>query len=194
MNSLYWENEPDLEGLRRAYGLMSTNPARAIGELEALADRGSAASMAYLGEAYQTGNCVDRNFSKSEYWYIRASESGSVIASYLLGRIYLEKGEYTKAEKVFQLGQSKGYMPSIHQLGRMHWKALGVPKDLNKARRYFEDAANAGYVFARRDLAFLLMSSKGNLIQFFKGLWFFAVSFIELIHVFITDPTRERLR
>jgi hypothetical protein len=59
VNELYWEGEPDLPELHDAYGLMATDPVRAVAQLTDLAERGSLMSMVYLAEAYEKGTCVN---------------------------------------------------------------------------------------------------------------------------------------
>jgi uncharacterized protein len=84
-----WENEPSLEQLRHAYALLTKEPIQALEQLRELAGRGSVMSMVYIANAHRRGRGVDRDLPRAKEWYSKASERGSALASYELGRIHL---------------------------------------------------------------------------------------------------------
>jgi TPR repeat protein len=94
-----WDSEPDLEQLHKAYGLLSTDPEQALVKLRILADRGSLMSMVYIANAYRNGIGVKVDIPQSEYWYTLAANGGSALASYELGRMFLDRNAYSKAEE-----------------------------------------------------------------------------------------------
>jgi TPR repeat protein len=194
VDELYWQGEPDLRELHHAYGLMATDPARAVAKLTDLAERGSLMSMVYLADAYKKGTGVNVDVEKADELYDRAAKGGSVVALYHLGRGYLDKGQLSKAKEPFKISADKGYLPSVGQLGRMYAKGIGVPEDVNTGREYLERASGEGYVFPKRDLALLLMRGKfGNLARI-RGAWLFLVAIKDVFVVIFTDPSREHLR
>jgi uncharacterized protein len=194
MDELHWQGEPDLTELHHAYGLMMTDPARAIAKLTELAERGSPMSMVYLAEAYKKGTGVDVDVVKADELYDRAAKAGSVIALYNVGLDHLDKSQFSKAEEAFKISADKGYLASVRQLGKMYAKGIGVPEDVNTGREYLERASRAGYVFAKRDLALLLLRGKfGNLARI-RGGWLFLVAIKDVFVVIFTDPSREHLR
>jgi TPR repeat protein len=194
VNELYWQGEPDLTALHDAHGLLATDPQRAITKLTDLAERGSLMSMVYLAEACKSGAGTSVDAERAEEWYERAARGGSVLATYHLGRIYLNRMDFPRAEEAFRAGENKGYMPSAHQLGRMLAGGIGVPKNVNAGREHLERASRGGYVFAKRDLALLLLSGQFGVLAALRGAWLFMVSMKDLIVEIFTDPTRERLR
>ena len=57
-----WDQEPDLDELRRLMDMQATDPAQALGGLEELAGRGSTMSMVYLAHAYRNGIGVNVDY------------------------------------------------------------------------------------------------------------------------------------
>jgi uncharacterized protein len=194
VNELYWQDEPDLTELHHARGLMATDPAQAVAKLTDLAERGSLMSMVYLAEAYKNGTGVNVDIEKADDLYDRAAKGGSVLALYHVGRGYLDKGQFSKAQELFKISADKGYLPSVGQLGKMYVKGLGVPEDVITGREYLERASTAGYVFAKRDLAFLLMRGKFGYLARIRGAWLFLIGIKDVFVVIFTDPSREHLR
>lgn len=163
------ENEPDLTRLNEAHGLLETDPARAVKELQSLAELGSLSSMLYLGWAYQKGTGVDVDTKQAEIWFRRAYEKGSKLAIYYLGHLYLGQQEYSKAQEVFAVGASMDYAPAIYCLGQMYVDGAGVSKQPDKARALLEQATALGHIFAKRSLAKLLMSGQFGFFSIFRG-------------------------
>ena len=78
MESLNWEDEPDLYELRKLHALLLRNPPHALVGLERLAKRGSLASALYLAGFYMRDGC---DASKAKYWYSKAHDKGYPLAS-----------------------------------------------------------------------------------------------------------------
>ena len=53
-----------------------------------------------------------------------------------------------------------GYLPAIYQAAKMHQAGEGVPASLPDAIGLLQQAEARGHVFARRDLATLMVSGK----------------------------------
>ncbi len=61
-----------------------------------------------------------------------------------------------EAKAWFEIGASKGYAPSVLNLGLLYETgAQGIPKDIEKARAYYTRAANLGNAYAQKRLAAL---------------------------------------
>jgi TPR repeat protein len=67
-----WADEPDLDRLRSAYALQSSDPKRALAEFQALADIGSVMSLNYIAYIFEIGRGVPRDLAKAEEYYQRA--------------------------------------------------------------------------------------------------------------------------
>ena len=189
-----WDDEPDMQLLSRLHEMLSTNPAAALSGLKELASRGSRMSMNYIGEAYRKGLGTPIDISQSTEWYRRATEAGSVRASYEVGRNYLDIQDFGKALDAFSLGVAKEYSPSLNMLGTMHMEGSGVPVDLGKARELFERAASQGHFFSKRHLAYLLMKGKFGFWRRPKGVLLLLSAMKDMFMVVLRDPLSDRLR
>src|SRR5579863_4214290 len=170
MNEIQWEAEPDLDGLRQAYGLMRTDPSAAITRLEALAARGSVASMLYLAGGYRNGEQLNRDIEKAKYWYQQADQRGFGPAAYMLGVLHLELGEYAAALASLVRGTEEQYPPAMYRLATMYRDGVGVKKDLGRYREYLELAVLKGHIFAKRDLGALLTRGAFGIRASLRGL------------------------
>lgn len=124
-----------------------------------------------LGWMWQTGTGTPKNLQEAEKWYRAATCAESGQAEFFLGSLFREKGEREKALRTFEESARKGYLPAIYHLGRMYMFGRGgVLKDETKAREYIEQAAQRGHLFARRDVAYQMMSGARGVRQMPLGL------------------------
>jgi len=75
----------------------------------------------------------------------------------------LNRGEFQAAIKQFRPLVLEGYAPAQYQMGIVHQKGYGVPKDGMKALALFELAAKQNYSDAQFELA--LIYSEGKLVK-----------------------------
>ena len=167
MESLNWGNEPDLDQLRKLHAQLSKNPRDALPGLEALGERGSVASALYLADYYIKQPFADE--SKARYWYSKAHDKGYPQASYMLGRIYSDSLEYDLAFSAFSKGAEKGYLPAIYRLAKMYQRGEAVPQNISEYRRLLEIAHSKGHIFAKRDLAALLLTGEFGIASAIRG-------------------------
>ncbi len=158
----YEKGEQELAVVRPLITRQKEEPEIVFRELHRLAECGSAYAMLYLGQAYKQGcgTGVDRGRAKS--WYRRALDKGSLgvqrYGAYQLGWLFLEEGRYHEARDTFQTGADQGYGPCIHRLADMMRRGQGGARDLPRARALYEQAVDAGQVFALGDLGTLMIS------------------------------------
>jgi uncharacterized protein len=189
-----WNDEPDISELRRLHGELSTNPEQAVAGLKALAGRGSAMSMVYVANAYRKGVGAPIDLQQSTEWYRRAAAAGSIPASYELGRNLLEAKQYDEARTAFATGVAQEYSPSMNVLAGMYMSGDGVPINLQEARRLLESAASQGHVFAKRNLASLLMKGHFGILQVPRGVFLFLSGLGDLVRLAPRDRLNDRLR
>jgi TPR repeat protein len=189
MDSINWTREPDRKALIHAFNLLSRDPEEALVELKALADRGSIASMLYIAHTYRK---LKRDLPQSNEWFRRAMNAGSPLGSYELARNYRNARNYAQALEILKVGDANDYAPSIHLLGVMYWKGVGVDKDIDKARKLFERASALGHVYAKRNLGTLLIKGHYGPRQAFRGLTLWAHA-IKDAWVLSGDPTDDRV-
>ena len=187
--------EPDMDRLISAYRLLQTEPGpKVFRELEELAELGSLSSMVYLGCAYQHGMGTEKDMSAAETWFRRGYDSGSKLALYYLGHLYLAKKEYDNAEVVFVSGMKINYSPAIFCLGCMYLEGTGVIKQPDQARILFEKASGLGHVFAKRFLAKMYLSGRYGIFFFLKGVLLLVGAMKDFLVIAKSDPDSDLLR
>ena len=134
------------------------------------ADRGLAEPKYFLGEAYETGRGVRRNYEVAASWYSRAVDQGSQISAYRLGLLLYEgkiravgkfgKKQSAKAAHMAEVrdmfrmaGEGvSGHPMGAYMAGVMAEKGQGGPKNLTEARKWYETAVRLGFEKAKIDL------------------------------------------
>jgi TPR repeat protein len=174
MHSIRWQEEPDLEEYGRLYaGIMSgieSDIEHALIGFEALAARGSDASMFCLAWAYSTGGASrPKDLHKASYWYALAEQKGYATASYFLGVLRSELKDYREAFAAISRGAARGYLPAIYRLAWMFREGFGTAPDIDRCRTLLEKAASRGHLFAKRDLAGLLIGGRYGPRQAVRG-------------------------
>ena len=164
-------NDPYLSEFRQACDLEKSDPARYFEALRGLAEKGSVNAMVQLGFAYYQGIGTAINLAESERWYRRAwMEGQSLHAIYWVAYLCWHQGEYSKAYEAATIGAAANEVRCMYWLGRMYLEGVGVGRDRHKARAVYEDASNLGNLFARRDLAWMLMAGGFGLRSRIRGL------------------------
>ena len=164
-------NDPYLSEFRQACDLEKSDPVRYFEALQALAEKGSVNAMVQLGFAYYQGIGTTIDLTESERWYRRAwMEGQSLHAIYWVAYLCWYQAKYEKAYEAATIGAAANEVRCMYWLGRMYLEGVGVGRDRHKARAVYEDASNLGNLFARRDLAWMLMSGGFGLRSRIRGL------------------------
>lgn len=91
-----------------------------IQELKTLAEGGDAKSQKNLGNAYQDGLGVKKDYVKAVEWYQKAAEQGYAEAQCILGAHYVQgKGveqDYVKAVDWYRKAAEQGYEKAKQRL------------------------------------------------------------------------------
>jgi uncharacterized protein len=187
-----WSREPDTVELRNAYTLLGSNFYDARRTLEQLAERGSVASMLYLGDAYTSGRYGSKNLLEAKKWYERAESKEWKPASYRLGRIYFSLADYASALEAFARGADKRYPPAVYRLGMMYIDGLGTSKNLDQGRTLLAAAITDGHLFAKRDLAGLYIKGKFGLLNIPKGVMMLLSLMLEMVAITVRRGWRDQ--
>lgn len=112
--------------------------------LKSLAGRGVPKAMVMLGQLYERGLGVDKDFDQARAWYQKAVDSGSAAGYSMMGFLY-EKGfgvdqSYHIAidyyNKAIQMGDAK----AMAKLGWLYEQGAGVDESLKTAKKLYEDS------------------------------------------------------
>jgi len=131
-------------------------PEAAFALMAGEAEKGSAAAMLTLGQFYEQGVGIARNYSKALEWYEKAAKAGQAEGFYNLGVCY-EIGmgaaaDAAKALQNFQRAADMGLPIAMNKLASMFISGNGAARDTAKGISWLDKAANAGVAAAANDL------------------------------------------
>ncbi len=147
--------------------------------LVAAAESGDPKALFQLGMRYSEGNGVKRDMAASAEWFSRAAELGFAPAQYSIGSLH-EKGigverDVDRAAGFYEQAAMQGNARAMHNLAVI--AATGNPSgaspDMDKAVKWFTDAANFGIKDSQFNLGILYGQGLGvpqNLSESYK--WF----------------------
>jgi TPR repeat protein len=160
---------------------------------ESLANKGYVSYQLFVGWMYAQAIGTDQDDNKALYWYKLAADNGAREGIFYCGYVYLEKREYQKSNKYFEIAGSQNYSPAIYRLAVAYDLGLGVDKDTDKATDYYLRASSLGHVFAKREIAVRYFRSR-NMLNKVKGLALFLHSVFRLISVSINNLYADELK
>ena len=131
--------------------------AEALQRYRKLADAAGAAAQTKLGDMYQHGLGVARDYPQALPWYRKAADQGDPAAEAALGTFYRDgravERDPAAALQWFRVAADAGYAPAQMMIGSMYAGGQGVGKDCAAARPWFEKAAALGNGAARAWIA-----------------------------------------
>ncbi|RXJ98180.1 hypothetical protein CRU98_10485 [Arcobacter sp. CECT 8986] len=95
--------------------------------------------MNLLGVFYKNGYGVKKDINKAVE-YFKPIARYNKYAAYHLAEFYNDKKEYKKAKEYYEISAKKGKASAQIELGILYEKGHGVPKDVEKAVLYYQDA------------------------------------------------------
>jgi hypothetical protein len=116
------------------------------------ADAGIPNSQYMLGLLYHDGLGVKQDIGNAIDLYKEAMEQGHAEAANNLGNIFLNAEEYSQAFLYFQRAFEKESAAGAFNLGYLYKNGLGVKKNKDFAKQYFEIALQRGFESAKEQL------------------------------------------
>jgi hypothetical protein len=142
-----------------------SNPVPNVAVLKQQAESGDIVAQRELGEVYDFGRGVRRDYAEAAKWYQMAAEHGDAIAQNNLGSFYqygLDVAtNYTQAVALYKQSAAQGFMSAQSNLGYMYDYGLGVPVDKAAAISWYRRAADQGYPDAMLNLGVSYMTGEG---------------------------------
>ncbi|HBK82066.1 MAG TPA: hypothetical protein DDZ41_00460, partial [Flavobacterium sp.] len=103
-----------------------------------------------LGEMYEYGFGVQKNFDEAVKWYQKSVEHGCAKSQYALGSMYdLGFGVDKDSQKAFELqykSAEQGYIKAQYWIGLVFDKGIYTETNFEKAAYWYEKAANQGHL------------------------------------------------
>lgn len=161
---------------------------------QTLAEQGNAQAQLILAGMLADGIGTVPDRDKSEILYERAAQNGSPQAQHHLGYICYQRNDYSGACSWYQSSASHGYLPALWRLAWLYRQGKGVLRDDSRAYELYEQAAHGGHVFAKRDLALMLLKGHKGIAQAFRGLALLFECIFDGIRIASRSDRDERLR
>jgi TPR repeat protein len=193
MEKKEWNTEPDVAALEHAATL---NFAEAEVAFKLLIDRGSVLSMVNLGTRYEfrPKGHGGPDLVQSEYWYRKAIDSGSAVATLPVGYFYLRQKRNDKAREIFSIGVDRGYAPSMVRLAHLYANGIDVEKDDAKVDALLTRASSLGNHWAKISIAERYMNADGNYLKVVKGIYLLCIAAIPFRFDRKYRPWSEKLK
>ena len=136
-----------------------------IAALREFAEAGNAASQNELGERYENGRGVGRDYTVAVSWYRQSANQRYARGQNNLGRMFgLGRGvSQSDAESVrwYRLSAEQGYATAQSNLGSMYRAGLGVSQDYEAALWWYRRAADQGHAGGQASLGWMYENGRG---------------------------------
>ena len=127
-----------------------------VTDLQVLAERGVAGAQAELGERFEAGRGVERDYGEAVTWYRRAAEQGHAQGQSGLGAMYgTGRGvseDDAEAVRWFRRAAEQGLAVAQFHLAAHYAAGIGVPRSDVEAVRWYRLAADQGHAGAQHNL------------------------------------------
>lgn len=137
-------------------------PEAAFALVSGEAEKGNAAAMLTLGQFFEQGVGVARNYGKALEWYNKAAQAGQPGGYYNVGVCY-EIGmgtapDMTRAVQSFNKAAELGLAQAMYKLSAVYISGSGVSQDMSKGVSWLAKAADAGLAQAANELGLVYLS------------------------------------
>jgi uncharacterized protein len=153
------------------------NDAKAFEWIMKAAEQGHIQAQFNTGMMYGRGEGVPQNDEKALTWVLKSAEHGGANIQCELGTKYIAVGNYEKALEYYTKAANLGSPYALLNIGEMHLKGNGVPKDneialdfyskafemfgtdqkQTKVTEWYKNAADKGFSDAKVKLAFIFL-------------------------------------
>ncbi|MDQ9091706.1 tetratricopeptide repeat protein [Pseudoalteromonas haloplanktis] len=149
-------------------GILAANEGQfeeALKEFRYLADKGYAPGIYELGQLYEGGFGVTRDYHKAAELYQQGVKKQHVDSMFALAVLYQEgkgvKLDKQMSVKLFKQAAEKNMPAAQFNLGVMYANGDGVAQDYKEAMRWYEKAAGNNYTLAQFNMALMYFEGHG---------------------------------
>lgn len=127
---------------------IKAEPKNALYWIEQSALHDYALAQLKLGEMYEKGHVVTRDYALAFKWYEQAAQQGVCEAQYALAVMYQRgrgvRQNEQKAVHWFMMAAQQGHAMALYSLGHIYQQGRYVEKDLSKAKEFYGLACDNG--------------------------------------------------
>jgi len=144
-----FDADPFKDELMSAIRLHDASPDEGFARLLDFANRGSLYSTHYVAWSYAMGAGVPKDRDQAQAWYRRAYERGSDRGLLEYGAYLVSGGQNDEAEKVYEAGWQRGFVPAVYRLIRLRLRPTLPLAERLAWKPSLEWAVEAGHPAAR---------------------------------------------
>jgi TPR repeat protein len=144
-----FDADPFTDELMSAIRLHAASPEEGFVQLLDFANRGSLYSTNYVAWSYAVGTGVPKDLDQAQAWYRRAYEGGSDRGLLEYGAYLVSTGQNDEAEKVYEIGWQRGFVPAVYRLIRLRLRPTLPLAERLAWKPSLEWAVEAGHPAAR---------------------------------------------
>ncbi|WP_394761983.1 hypothetical protein [Phenylobacterium sp.] len=144
-----FDADPFKDELMSAIRLHDASPEEGFVRLLDFANRGSLYSTHYVAWSYGVGAGVPKDKDQAQAWYRRAYEGGSDRGLLGYGAYLVSRGQNDEAEKVYETGWRRGFVPAVYRLIRLRLRPTLPLAERLAWKPSLEWAVEAGHPAAR---------------------------------------------
>jgi TPR repeat protein len=159
-----------------------------------LSRRGYIGCYIFLGWMCYEGKGTVRDELIALEWFKKAAGVGSAPGQYYCARLLEKIGKPEESLLCLKTAVSQGYGPALCRMGRMLLVGRNVPIDIRQALKLLGHAASLGNVFAKRELARVLMRDSVSPLQWVAGFLRLLFAVCEGFVIALIDPRSERIQ
>ena len=132
----------------------------AISTLKSMWDEGYVLAAHVLGKLYLDGVGVEADEDKAIEWFRRSADEGNTCSDHVLSKLLLERGDTDGALKCLLRAAERGDKYAPYLLGKYHLEGKLVPKNVNTAIEWFEEAQSQGNAYGDYMIGKLYLEGK----------------------------------
>jgi len=155
--------DPNFDEGVRAY--TAKNYKLAMARLTPFAESGDAKAQSYLGNMYEYGDGVQRDYREALRWFLMAAEQGDAHSQAHAGYLYEQGLGVARDEKIsaewYAKAADQGFAWAQMSLGLLYAHGRGVPQDYTKAIFWLRNAADRNERRAQYNLGWAYESGTG---------------------------------
>ena len=101
-----------------------------------------------LAGSIENGLGVARDYKRAMEWYLMSAEGNDLTAQTGLGRLFEAGGfgvqrDYGKAMEWSRTAADRDFSPAQYQVAWLYENGLGVPKDLEQAKKWYQKSVKS---------------------------------------------------
>lgn len=130
-------------------------PEHLLKQLIKAAEEGDIDAQLELGNLYEDGEQVERNYDEAFKWYEKAAKQGNAYAQFAMGDMYYDEFHKKKTNSIgvrwFKKAAAQGNEYAMEKLGDAYYHGGGVRRNYEEAVKWYKKAAdyNLGWSIQR---------------------------------------------